>query len=65
MRKEPVRLAKKEEKKPLKIINNGTIAGIPIEFILMTIIMICVFGLIISFMGPCTDSGLWYNGPHA
>lgn len=60
--KEPVRLAKKPEPKPL--IKNGMIAGIPIEFILITIIMVSVFGLIIAFMGPCTDSGMWYNMPH-
>lgn len=62
MKKKPVRLAKKEEKKPLIKMENGMIAGIPLEFILITIIMICVFGLIIAFMGPCTESGLWFNG---
>jgi len=61
-RREPVRLAKKEEPKPLIKVENGMIAGIPLEFILITIIMVCVFGLIIAFMGPCTDSGLVYNG---
>lgn len=64
-RREPVRLAKKEEKKPLIRIENGMIADIPLEFILITIIMVCVFGLIIIFMGPCTDSGLVYNGKFA
>lgn len=58
--KEPVRLAKKPEPKPLI----EDIASIPIEFILITIIMISVFGLIIVFIGPCTDSGVWYNMPH-
>lgn len=61
MKRKPVRLAKKEEKKPLIKMENGMIAGIPLEFILITIIMICVFGLIIAFMGPCTESGLWFN----
>lgn len=59
--KEPVRLAKKPEPKPLI---EGIIANIPIEFILITIIMVSVFALIIAFIGPCTDSGLWYNVPH-
>lgn len=58
--KEPVRLAKKPEPKPLI----EDIASIPIEFILITIIMVSVFGLIIAFIGPCTDSGIWYNMPH-
>lgn len=58
--KEPVRLAKKPEPKPLI----EDIASIPIEFILITIIMVSVFGLIIAFIGPCTDSGVWYNMPH-
>lgn len=58
--KEPVRLAKKPEPKPLI---EGIIANIPIEFILITIIMVSVFGLIIAFIGPCTDSGMWYNMP--
>lgn len=58
--KEPVRLAKKPEPKPFEDI----IANIPIEFILITIIMVSVFGLIIAFIGPCTDSGIWYNMPH-
>lgn len=61
-RQEPVRLQKKPEKKPL--IENGLICGIPIEFVLMTIIMSAIFGLIIALMGPTTDSGLWYNMPH-
>lgn len=58
--KEPVRLAKKPEPKPLI----EDIASIPIELILITIIMVSVFGLIIAFIGPCTDSGVWYNMPH-
>lgn len=64
-RKDPVRLAKKPEKKPLIKINNGTIAEIPLEFYLITIIMVCFFGLIIMFMGPTTESGMWFNMPHA
>jgi len=60
-KKQPVRLQKKKERKPL-IDEYNQIAGIPIEFILITIIMICFFILIIAFMGPCTDSGLVYNG---
>ena len=64
-KKEPIRLYKKEEKKPLKIIDdNNMIAGIPIEFALITIIMVCFFGLILLFMGPCTESGMWFNYPH-
>lgn len=59
--KEPVRLAKKPEPKPLF---EDIIANIPIEFILITIIMVSVFVLIIAFIGPCTDSGIWYNMPH-
>ena len=60
-RKEPVRLQKqnKIERKPL--IENNMIAGIPIEFILVTIIMVAFFLLILIFMGPCTESGLQYN----
>ena len=63
-RKEPIRLHKKVEKKPL-IDVNSMIAEIPLEFILITIIMVCFFGLIIAFMGPATESGLWFNMPHA
>lgn len=62
-KKQPVRLQKQEERKPL-IVDN-MICGIPIEFILITIIMTAIFGLIIAFMGPCTESGLWFNMPHA
>jgi len=64
-RKEPVRLAKKPEKKPLMKIENGMIDEIPLEFILITIIMVSFFALVIILMGPCTDSGLWFNMPHA
>lgn len=64
-RKEPVRLAKKPEKKPLMKIENGMIDEIPLEFILITIIMVAFFMLVIIFMGPCTDSGLWFNMVHA
>lgn len=63
MRKKPVRLAKKEERKPL--IENNMIFGIPVEFVLITIIMTSFFILIMIFMGPCTESGLWFNMPHA
>lgn len=63
MRKKPVRLAKKKERKPL--VCDNIIFGIPIEFILITIIMTAIFGLIIAFMGPCTESGIWFNAPHA
>lgn len=65
MRRKPVRLAKKQEKKPLINFENSTIADIPLEFILITIIMVCFFGLVIACMGPVTDSGLWFNMPHA
>ncbi len=64
MRKKPVRLAKKEERKPF-IDENNMIFGIPIEFVLITIIMTSFFILVIVFMGPCTESGRWYNAPHA
>lgn len=63
MKKKPVRLQKKEERKPIIKIENNMIAGIPLEFVLITIIMVCFFGLIIAFMGPCTDSGWIYNHP--
>ena len=59
--KEPVRLAKKPESKPCDF---SIIANIPIEFILIIIIMISVFGLIIAFIWPCTESGMWYNMQH-
>ena len=59
--KKPIRLAKKEEKKPL--FENNLFMGIPIEFILITIILSSVFLLILIFMGPCTDSGVQYNLP--
>lgn len=61
-RKKPVRLAKKEEKKPLIDFDKNSIADIPLSFILITIIMVCFFVLIMVFMGPCTESGLWFNG---
>ena len=63
-KKKPVRLNKKEERKPL-IDKNNMIAGIPIEFLLITIIMIAFFILIMLFMGPCTESGMWFNMQHA
>ena len=56
----PIRLAKQEEKKPFEDVN-----GIPIEFILITIIMLSFFLLIMIFMGPCTESGVWWNFAHA
>ena len=60
-RNKPIRLTKQEEKKPfMKNIN-----GIPIEFALITIIMVSFFLLIILFMGPCTESGMWWNFAHA
>lgn len=65
IKKEPIRLQKKKEKKPLKIVDkNNMIAGIPIEFILITIIMTTFFMLILLFMGPCTESGMWFNFGH-
>lgn len=64
MRKKPVRLAKKKERKPL-IDENNMIFGIPIEFVLITIIMTSFFILVMVFMGPCTESGLQYNFPKA
>ena len=58
-KKEPVRLQKKDTK---SLYNKETksIAGIPLEFILITIIMICFFLMVLLFMGPCTESGMWY-----
>ena len=64
MKKQPVRLQKKEEKKPL-IDENNMIYGIPVDFLLITIIMLAFFVLLLIFMGPCTESGLWFNMPHA
>ena len=63
-KKKSVRLNKKEERKPL-LDENNMIAGIPMEFLLITIIMIAFFVLIMIFMGPCTESGMWFNMPHA
>lgn len=60
-RNKPIRLAKQEEKKPLF----EDVNGIPVEFILITIIMISFFALIMIFMGPCTESGIWWNFAHA
>lgn len=64
-KRKPVRLEKKEERKPLLLDENNMIVGVPVEFILITVILVAIFGLIIAFMGPCTDSGLWFNMPHA
>lgn len=58
-KKQPVRLAKKEDE--IKIDINKDI----LTFILIAIIMIAFFGLIMIFMGPCTESGMWFNAPHA
>ena len=63
-RNQPVRLHKKEAKRPL-IDENNMIFGIPVEFILITIILGAGFLLILLFMGPCTDSGWMYNHPLA
>lgn len=63
-KQKPVRLYKKEEKKAFNFDENDMIAGIPLSFILITIIMVCFFGLILLFMGPCTESGMWFNAPH-
>ncbi|MBR3209113.1 MAG: hypothetical protein IKF82_02475 [Bacilli bacterium] len=57
-KKQPVRLAKKEEK--VIDINKDILT-----FILIAIIMIAFFVLIMAFMGPCTESGMWFNAPHA
>lgn len=57
---QPVRLHKQEAKRPL-IDEDNMIFGIPIEFLLITIILGTGFILILLFMGPCTDSGLMYN----
>lgn len=65
MKKKPVRLAKKQERKPLLKIENNMIFGVPIEFILITLIMVCFFGLVLVFLGPCTESGKWFNRPLA
>lgn len=64
-KKRPARLQKKQEwyeyndsyNKELK-----TIFGIPVSFILITVILIAVFALILIFMGPTTESGMAYNG---
>lgn len=62
MKKRQRRLEKVQEEKPL---SGPTIWDIPIEFWLITVIMVCVFILILICMGPCTDSGLWFNNPLA
>ena len=59
-KKKPIRLEKKQERKPL-IDEYNMICGIPLEFILITIIMVSFFLLLLVFMGPCTESGLVYN----
>ncbi len=60
MKKKPIRLAKK--KKPFDEYKNNSM---PVEFILVTIIMVSFFLLILIFMGPCTESGMWWNFAHA
>ena len=65
-KKRPVRLQKQE--KWYEMNNNSynkelkTIYGIPVSFILITVILIAIFTLILIFMGPTTESGLAYNG---
>ena len=60
-RKEPARLAKKPEKKEFKIVENGLIRGIPVEFILITIIMVSFFIWVLLFMGPASSVEKFYN----
>lgn len=60
-RKEPVRLAKQPEKKEFKIIEDGLIRGIPVEFILITIIMVSFFIWVLLFMGPASSMEKFYN----
>lgn len=60
-KKQPVRLNKKETQFWEEDFYMKEIRGIPLEFVLITIIMICFFLLIILFLGPCTESGLVYN----
>ena len=61
MSRKPKSLKKVEEEEPLNLIKSGPMAGIPLEFILITIIMVSVFVLIIVLMGRCVESGLLYN----
>lgn len=60
-KRKPARLQKKQEwyeyNEEMK-----TIYGIPVSFILITVILIAVFALILIFMGPTTESGMAYNG---
>lgn len=65
-KRKPARLQKKQEwyeynensyNKEMK-----TIYGIPVSFILITVILIAIFVLILIFMGPTTESGMAYNG---
>lgn len=67
MKREPVRLEKKKEKKPLWDTNHRFIFGVPVEFIIMLILMSLLFCLIIMLIGPghWTDSGNVYNRPWA
>ena len=62
MRKRRLEKYEEEEYNPFE---SKTFYGIPMSFILITIIMVCFFILILLFMGPCTDSGLVYNGKMA
>lgn len=58
----PVRLEKKEELKIEKLGKGGyNMKNIPLEFIIITIIMIIFFLSIILFVTSGTDSGLVYN----
>lgn len=60
-RKEPVRLNKRPEKKEFKIVEDGLIRGIPVEFILITVIMVSFFIWVLLFMGPASSMEKFYN----
>lgn len=58
----PARLQKKEEYKIEKLEKGGyNMKNIPLEFVIITIIMIAFFLFIILFVTSGTDSGLVYN----
>ena len=66
-KRKPARLQKKQEWYEYNEENSynkemKTIYGIPVSFILITVILIAVFALILIFMGPTTESGMAYNG---
>lgn len=63
-KRKPARLQKKQEWYEYNSYNKEmkTIYGIPVSFILITVILIAVFALILIFMGPTTESGMAYNG---